>query len=367
MPQLKIDIKKRDLILSSVSIGVLLVLLALAQEGVILDNYGLRVINLCFIYSMLGLSLNLIHGFTGQCSLGSGGFMAIGAYATAILTLSPQAKETMYYMEPILPFLANIQMPYIFALLIGGLLAALAAVIIGFPVFRLKGDYLSIATMGFAEIIRIVFVNAQGLTNGATGLKNISPVVNVWWTFGFLVLTIIFLSRLLKTSYGRAFKAIRSDEFAAEAIGISLMSHKLKSFAISSFIAGIAGGLMASVVGAITPALFKYNIANDILLIVVLGGTCSITGSILGGCIFIISKEALRFLDNGFSIGGITVPGIAGMRMVIFSVLLMVVVLFFRQGIMGTNEFSWDAILNFPRKIRGHLAARSRKNRGIEK
>jgi len=357
-PQAK---KRRDLILSSLCIGILVIFLFLAQEGIILDNYGLRIINLCFIYSILGLSLNLIHGYTGQCSLGSGGFMAIGAYATALLSLSPEVKESLFYMEPIIPCLANVQIPFVVALIIGGILAALASLIIGFPVFKLKGDYLSIATMGFAEIIRIVFVNALSLTNGATGLKNIPPVVNAWWTFIALVLTVLFLARLFKTSYGRAFKAIRSDEFAAEAIGISLMRHKLMSFAISSFIAGVAGGLMASVVGAITPALFKYNIANDILLIVVLGGTCSLTGSILGGCIFIIAKEALRFLDNGFTIGALTVPGIAGMRMVIFSILLMIVVLFFRKGLMGTNEFSWDGILGFPGRLRAKLGSLRKK------
>lgn len=293
--------------------------------------------------------------------------MAIGAYATTLLSLSPATKETLFYLEPIVPFLKNIQLPFIVALLIGGLLAAFASLIIGIPVFRLKGDYLSIATMGFAEIIRIFFVNMINVTNGATGLKNIPPTVNVWWSFACLVIVVLFMSRLFKTSYGRALKAIRSDEFAAEAIGISLMKHKLLSFAISSFIAGVAGGMMASVIGAITPALFKYNIANDILLIVVLGGTCSITGSILGGCLFIIAKEALRFLDNGFAVGPVRIPGVAGMRMVIFSILLMIIVLFFRQGLMGTNEFSWSNIIGFPRKCYAAFRKTAKRRRsGIE-
>lgn len=235
--------------------------------------------------------------------------------------------------------------------MIGGLLTAFAAFLIGIPVFRLKGDYLSVATLGFSEIIRILFVNLQSVTNGATGLKNIPATVNVWWTAAALLLAVLFMVRLLRSSYGRAFKAIRNDAFAAEAVGISLMRHKLLSFTASAFMAGIAGGLMSSVVGAITPTLFRQNISNDILLIIVLGGTGTITGSILGGSIFIIAKEALRFLDNGFSIGPIAIPAIAGLRMVFFSILLMLVVLFFPKGLAQGRELTWDRIFTLPSRV----------------
>lgn len=217
---------------------------------------------------------------------------------------------------------------------------------------------MSVATLGFSEIIRILFVNLQSVTNGATGLKNIPDTANVWWTGAALILAVIFMIRLFRSSYGRAFKAIRNDEFAAEAIGVSLMRHKLLSFCSSAFMAGIAGGLMASVVGAINPTLFKQSLSNDILLIIVLGGTGTITGSILGGCIFVIAKEALRFLDNGFVLGPITIPAIAGLRMVFFSLLLMVVVLFFRKGLAGGKEFSWDWFLSLPGCIRKRISKR---------
>lgn len=343
--------QRRNLVISCISLLLLVILFYYIQNGSVFDNYGIRVINLCLIYSLLGISLNLIQGFTGQFSLGSGGFMAIGAYATTLLSLTPQIKTDLFYLDPIVPWLANVQMPFIVALLVGGILTAFAALLIGIPVFRLKGDYLSVATLGFSEIIRILFVNLQKVTNGATGLKNIPPTVNIWWTGAVLVLAIIFMVRLLKSSYGRAFKAIRNDEFAAEAIGISLMRHKLLAFVSSAFMAGVAGGLMASVIGAINPTLFRQNISNDILLIIVLGGTGTITGSILGGCIFVIAKEALRFLDNGFSIGPIVIPAIAGLRMVFFSILLMVVVLFFQKGLTGGKEFSWDLIISAPRRL----------------
>lgn len=344
--------QRRNTALTCISLLVLIALAYLVQNGFLLDNYGIRVLNLCLIYSLVGISLNLIQGYTGQFSLGSAGFMALGAYVTTLLSLSPEVKETLFYLDPIAPWLGSVHLPFLVSLVLGGLLTAGAAFLIGIPVFRLKGDYLSVATLGFSEIIRIFLVNLQSITNGATGLKNIPATVNVWWTGGALILAILFMVRLFRSSYGRSFKAIRNDEFAAEAIGISLMRHKLLAFCTSAFMAGIAGGLMASVVGAINPSLFRQSLSNDILLIIVLGGTGTITGSILGGFIFVVAKEALRFLDNGFSIGPVTVPAIAGLRMVFFSLLLMIVVLFFQKGLAGGKEFSWDRLLEFPKRLR---------------
>ncbi|MDO4321494.1 MAG: branched-chain amino acid ABC transporter permease [Lachnospiraceae bacterium] len=344
--------QRRNLALTCTTIILLFVFFHFLQNGLILDNYGIRIFNLCLIYSLVGLSLNLIQGYTGQFSLGSAGFMAIGAYATTLLTLTPEVKETLFYLDPIVPWLANIHLPFLAALLLGGILTAFSAFLIGIPVFRLKGDYLSVATLGFSEIIRILLVNLQKISNGTTGLKNIPDTANIWWTGTALILAIVFMIRIFRSSYGRAFKAIRNDEFAAEAIGISLMRHKLLAFCSSAFMAGIAGGLMASVVGAINPNLFRQSLSNDILLIIVLGGTGTITGSILGGFIFVIAKEALRFLDNGFSIGAITFPAIAGLRMVFFSLLLMVVVLFFQKGLAGGKEFSWERIINLPKRVK---------------
>lgn len=344
--------QRRNFALTSISILLLVAFFYLLQNGFLLDNYGIRIVNLCLIYSLVGISLNLIQGYTGQFSLGSAGFMAIGAYVTTLLALSPEVKDTLFYLDPIVPWLADLHLPFLAALVLGGVLTAAAAFLIGIPVFRLKGDYLSVATLGFSEIIRILFVNLQNVTNGATGLKNIPSTVNVWWTGTALILAVLFMVRLFRSSYGRSFKAIRNDEFAAEAIGISLMRHKLLAFCTSAFMAGIAGGLMASVVGTINPALFRQSLSNDILLIIVLGGTGTITGSILGGCIFIIAREALRFLDNGFAIGPVTVPAIAGLRMVFFSLLLMIVVLFFQKGLAGGKEFSWDRLIGFPGRVR---------------
>ncbi|MEG0853903.1 MAG: branched-chain amino acid ABC transporter permease [Angelakisella sp.] len=337
--------QRRDFCLSAVSLLLVVVFLYLTQSGKTVGSYEVRILNLCAIYAVLGLSMNLVNGFTGLFSLGQAGFMALGAYVTTLLFMSPADKAMVFYLEPIVPWLGALQMPFFFALIIGGLVSAGAAFLIGFPVLRLRGDYLAIATLGFSEIIRVIFTNLQTITNGALGIKKIPPTANLWWTMGTLALVVVFLVRLMHGSYGRALKAIREDEIAAESMGIGLFRHKMMSFVISGFIAGVGGGLLASVVGAINPLLFRFVLAYDILLIVVLGGMGSITGTVISAFIITIAKEWLRFLDSGFSLGPIVIPEIAGLRMVVFSALLMMVILFFRRGLMGNKEFNWSMII----------------------
>ena len=347
--------KKKKFTVSSaltvVSLILFTVFIFLVDKGVILGTYEARIIRLCGIYSIAALSMNLVNGFTGQFSLGQAGFMAIGAYVTSILIIPPSSKAAMYYVEPIAPWVEKLHAPFFPALMIGGLFAAAAAFLIGFPVLRLRGDYLAIASLGFSEIIRIFITNIIPITNGALGLKNIPATADIWWTTLAAAAVVLFMLRLMKTSYGRAFKAIRDDEIAASAMGISLFKHKMISFIIGGFLAGVSGGLIASVVGAITPIYFRFTLAYEILLIVVLGGQGSITGSVVGAVILTFSREWLRFLDAGFSIGPIKVPEIAGMRMLVFSVLLMVIILFYRKGLFGTNEFSWKGLSNVLKSV----------------
>jgi len=308
----------------------------------IFDSYQLRILNLCGIYITLGLSLNLIYGFTGMFSLGHAGFMAVGAYTTALLTMSPEQKYENFFLEPLVPWLANVEWNFLFALLMGGALAALAGLLIGMPVLKLKGDYLAIATLGFAEIIRIIFTNIQNVTNGPLGLKGLPAYTNIWWSWGVALVAIIFMVYLFRGSYGRAFIAIREDEVAAEAMGINLFKHKLLSFTIGSFMAGIGGGLLGNLMGTIDPLMFRFLLTFNILLIVVLGGMGSITGTVLAGVVVTVLMEYLRFLDEPMNFFFFKTSAIPGLRMVVFSIMLMVVILFFQRGIMGNREFSWD-------------------------
>jgi branched-chain amino acid transport system permease protein len=334
---------KKNNILTLISVLVLLVLLTIFNKT--FDSYKLRILNLCGVYIVLGLSMNLINGFTGLFSLGHAGFMAVGAYVSALLTMSPELKNTVFYAVPINPALANLSAPFPIALLAGGIITAIVGALIAAPVLRLKDDYLAIATLGFSEIIRVIFTNTQTITNGALGLKGLTRYTNTGWSWGIALFTIFFIKKLIDGSYGKAMLAIREDEIAAEAMGINLFKHKLYSFTIGAFFAGIGGGLLGHMIGTIDPLMFRFILTFNILLIVVLGGIGSITGTVISACVVTVMMEVLRFLEGTMNFGFFQIQGIPGLRMVVFSALLMIVILWYPRGLMGTNEFNWDYIL----------------------
>ncbi|KXG78450.1 branched-chain amino acid ABC transporter permease [Thermotalea metallivorans] len=336
--------KKGRLELNIIAMALFIGLLFLFR--ITFDSYKMKILNLCGIYIILGLSLNLINGFTGLFSLGHAGFMAVGAYTAGLLTMSPAMKEMNFFMKPIVPFLAEVEWPFFPALLMAGVISALMGFLIGSPVLKLKDDYLAIATLGFSEIIRVIFTNTQSLTNGALGLKGLPIYTNIWWSWGAAIFTILFMVFLIKGSYGKALKAIREDEIAAEAMGINLFKHKVMSFTMGAFFAGIGGALLGNLLGTIDPNMFRFVLTFNILLIVVLGGIGSITGTVISAVVVTVAMEALRVLDETINFGFVTIQGIPGMRMVIFSLLLMIVILFYQQGLMGTKEFTWDWFFN---------------------
>lgn len=358
--------KKTDKRNRYLNIGAILLILAILMAlNLTLDNYQIRIFNLCGIYIILSLSMILINGFLGLFSLGHAGFMAIGAYTCALLTMDPAIKKMNFFLQPIVPWLAHVQWPILPAIFLSGILAAFAGLLIGAPVLRLKDDYLAIATLGFAEIIRIIFTNTQTLTNGSLGLKGIETIktvipvmgtsvtINVmWWIWIIAILTVIFMVRLIRGSYGKAFMAIREDEIAAEAMGISIFKHKLLAFVIASFFAGVGGALLGNLMGTIDPLMFRFLLTYNIVMVVVLGGIGSITGGVLSSIVVTILMEVLRFLDGTFAIGSFVIPGMPGLRMVVFSILLMLVIIYRPKGILGTREFSWDWLLGIPAYIK---------------
>ena len=338
--------KKRNIILTLVFLVLVVLGIGLLQVNV--DSYTRRILSLCAIYTIMGLSMNLVNGFTGMFSLGQAGFMAIGAYVVAIFTVPVAERARVFYITPMNPMIADIEMPFVAALILGGIVAAIAAFFIGAPVLRLKGDYLAIATLGFSEIIRIVFTNTQTITNGALGIKGIPTISSLWWTMGVAVVVVILMAALINSSYGRAFKAIREDEIAAEAMGINLFKHKMMSFMISAFMSGIGGGLFAALLGTVDPKQFYFTLTYNFLLIIVLGGMGSITGTIISAFVVTAGLEWLRFLDEPLTIANIAIPLFRpGLRMVVFSLLLMGVVLFYSQGLMGTTELTWDRVFGW--------------------
>ncbi|HNW04010.1 MAG TPA: branched-chain amino acid ABC transporter permease [Oscillospiraceae bacterium] len=311
------------------------------------------------IYSLVAVSMNLLNGFTGLFSLGQAGFMLIGAYVYAIFTMPVAVKvtEQVYkYYACAVPFETGIFV----ALLSAGLAAALFAALIGLPVLRLKSDYLAIATLGFAEIIRAVFQwDALGpVTNGANVMREyldltdvtipftdipFPPTLYVFLATGVCIALIVLL---INSSYGRAFKAIRDDEVAAEAMGINLFKHKEMSFIISSFFAGISGALLAMYQYTVQAAQFKSAMTYEILLIVVIGGIGSVSGSCIASFLYIAASEWwLRGLDMGRFLGidSATVFR-SGFRKFVFSIIIMVIVLFFSRGLMGDREISFRGL-----------------------
>ena len=308
------------------------------------------------IYALLAVSMNLLNGVTGQFSLGQAGFMTLGAYTYAIFTIPVSARPNVYYLYGICDALANVSLPIVPALIVAGLVAAAFAALIGAPVLRLKSDYFAIATLGFAEVVRIVVASSpfNRITNGSMGLNSIPGFKSYYSTFAVVIICIAIMALIKKSTYGRSFRAVRDDEIAAEAMGINLARHKMLSFIISSFFAGIGGALLAMYLKAISSTTFTISTATYyILLMVVIGGMGSFTGSIIASLLVIFAKEWwLRFLDAPLTVGGFNVPLLRpGFRMVIFSIALMVVVLFFRRGIMGDMEFSWDGIYAFFKKL----------------
>lgn len=297
-----------------ISLGLTFIIMQiLISTNIINDYLQATLVTIC-INIILAVSLNLITGFTGQFSLGHAGFMSIGAYVCAIITL---------------------RMPTIWGFIIGVFLGATAAaimgVLVGLPTLRLRGDYLAIATLGMSEIIRIIFLNLE-VTNGAAGLNGIPQFVNWTWLFIFTVGVILFISNFLRSSHGRACISIREDEIAAEAMGIDTVKYKVISFSIGAFCAGIAGALYASYFYFLKPDLFGFLKSVDVLVIVVLGGLGSISGSILAAILLALISSYLQ-----------TFPEI---RMVLYSLLLVIIMIFRPQGLMGSKEVSLSALKN---------------------
>ena len=338
------------------------------------------------IYALVCVSMNLLNGFTGLFSLGQAGFMLIGAYAYSIYSIPADQHASVYQyfdggaiqfsipesLGNVLGVNAGNFIGAILCIIIGGLVAAVFAALIGIPVLRLKSDYLAIATLGFAEIIRAIFQwNGLGkITNGSNLLRKYTNfddiqvqvggmIYKLDTLFPFLIatLSIVIIVLLVNSSYGRAFKSIRDDEVAAEAMGINLFKHKMLSFVISSFFAGVGGALLAMFQTTVQADPFASTMTYELLLIVVIGGIGSITGSCIAAFLYIACSEWwLRFLDSGSFMGMEVSFFRDGFRKVVFSVVIMIIVLFFSRGIMGNKELSFTGIV---RKIRGRKAAKA--------
>lgn len=299
--------------------------------GKYMDNYYYFILVQVGLNILLASSLNLINGITGQFSLGHAAFMGIGAYTTGVLLKHHVAA--MYAPVP----------AALVALLLGGLLAAAAGILLGIPTLRLRGDYLAIATLGFGEIVYTLVINTENIgayqVGGNSGLHNIPAFTNFFWAYAFAIVCVVCVWRLSHSTKGKAFLAIREDEIAAAAMGVDVTFYKVAAFAIGSFFAGIAGGLFATLNKDLSPDSYRFMRSIDFVVMVVLGGSGSITGVILAAIVLTCLPEALHELH------------FEEYRLIIYSLLLIGMMLIRPAGLLGTREL-W-----FKRKLRIKNAA----------
>ncbi len=321
-------------------VGPIVTLLALVALNVVLPRvtnpYHFQVLILVGINIVLAVSLNLVNGFTGQFSIGHAGFMAVGAYASAMFTFK--------FGVPLVAALGMLPSPVaqgvalLLALVAGGLLAAVAGWLVGLPSLRLRGDYLAIVTLGFGEIIRVVILNVDAI-GGARGLPGIPPYANFFWVFGAVVAVVVVARHLATSTHGRALFAIRDDEVAAEALGVDTTRYKVIAFVLGAFFAGVAGGLFAHFLSYLNPSSFTFLKSIEVIAMVVLGGMGSITGSVVAAVVLTLLPEVLRPVKE--------------YRMVIYSLMLIVLMITRPQGLMGTRELSLAGLFRRPRAAKG--------------
>ncbi|MDR3279849.1 MAG: branched-chain amino acid ABC transporter permease [Synergistaceae bacterium] len=305
--------------------GLYVIIMALINDNVLNRYQALMLIPIGFNI-ILAVSLNLSAGFLGQLPLGHAGFMSIGGYSAALLSMS-------------LSMPANVELPL--AIVFGGLVAAAFGILIGLPALRLRGDYLAILTLGFGEIIRVVILNLE-FTGGANCLRGIGKQTTVTWVYIFVLITLFVITTLIKSRHGRAVLAIREDEIAAEASGIPTTYYKVMAFSVSAGFAGVAGGLYAHYLSILDPSTFGFMRSAEILVIVVLGGLGSIFGSVISATVLTILPELLRDFND--------------YRMVIYSLMLVMVMIFKPSGLCGRYEFSLgDTLDGFFTSIRRQL------------
>ena len=321
--------------INAVLVLVFLVVGEFMVSGGVISRYQTGVLEQVGIYIIMAVSLNIATGYLGQLPLGHAGFMSVGGYSCAlfIIHMMPVFGLTAKTMAADNP--AAILLLFL-GLVFGGLCAALCGLVIGIPALRLKGDYLAIITLGFAEIIRVVINNIDGvlgfsLTGGAKGLSGIPSYTSFLRVFIAVVAVLFLIHTMMKSRHGRAILAIRDNEIAAEASGVNVTYYKTLAFVVSAFFAGVGGALYAGCIGVMDPSKFGFMKSVEILVMVVLGGMGSMLGSVISATVLTILPEALR--------------AFATYRMVVYAVVLIIVMIFRPQGLLGSYDFSLSRII----------------------
>jgi len=312
-------------------------------------GYFAGLVNTFGIYIILVASLNLVNGFSGIFSMGHAAFMAIGAYISAFCTLNPQIKRSFLPGMP--EFIKTLQLPMTAAMIIGGIAAMLAALIVGSCVLRMKGHYLSVATLGLIIIVRSVLDNAGRYTNGARGITGLPNYANTWTIFITALAVVYILHRTIKSGFGKELIAIRDDYTAARAMGINSTKMRIMAFVMSAFFAGVGGALWGHMQSVISGKFYYYDLSFRIVQTSIIGGMYTLSGAFIGPLFMTVVPELLRPLEAGMVLFGIKLPQMFGLSKLIMSAFLIILIIFRRQGIMGYSEIIVESIFD-PRTYR---------------
>jgi branched-chain amino acid transport system permease protein len=318
-----------------------------------LHGFWLMLFLLLGINIILAISLTITNSWINFFSVGHGGIMLAGAYAAALLTMPPYLKKDVLGLQ--LPlFILNLQIPFLPALIIGGIVGTIFGVFLVLPSLRLRGFYFCTGTLGFSFIMTTIAENMPNITNGAMGLRQFPAYTNVWWVWGIAILAIYIALRIKRSYIGRALIAVGKDQDLAEHIGINLLKYKTIAFCLSSFFAALAGVLWVHLILNLFPRAFTLNLIFQIVAMIVIGGMGSISGAVIGAVIITFFSHLLSPLEEGFSFLGIAFPRMLGITTILVGILLIAVLIFKREGIMGENEFSIKLIRNWVRRKRLH-------------
>ena len=327
--------------------GPLAAMVALSVGLALLQFSGLAfwqglVVNLG-IFLILVLSLNLSNGFTGVFSLGHIGFMALGAYGAAILTLPLREKQE--YLPNLPRWLAGVHfdfrlgpfsLGFLPATLIAALLVALVALVVGLVLMRLSGHFVAVATLGFLVIVRVLLFNADSFTRGSRTFSNVTPYTNLWWVWAWALVTLYVVWRLKRSPFGRAMLAQREDRWAAQSVGIAVMPPRLLAFVVSAFFTAVAGSLYAHFITSISPTAFYFDLTFKVITMLVVGGMGSVSGSVIGTVLVVALAEGLRRVED--------VTLLYGISQIILAVIFILIIIFRREGLLGQREIPLDRL-----------------------
>src|SRR5574341_732487 len=334
---------------------ILSALIFVAQGS--LSIYYIGLISLVGINAILVISLNITNGYTGMFSLALGGLMGIAAYISGLLTLSPEYKAINL---PSLPtWLITSHWSLFPAALLGALVATLLGTVFTWPSLRLRGHYFALSSLAFAEIVRLLASNMQGITRGAKSLTSIASLTNLWWIYGWLVIEILIVRQLFRTRFGQAMIAIREDEGLAQISGVNLTTTKIHAFIISAFFAGIGGALWVHYTNIVSPGSFRLAVIFTLFIMFTVGGQGSITGAIIGATFITVLPQILRPLEEGGVIFGFKLPPLYGLTQIIMALFLVLILVKRPDGIMGRKEISFEWINIFWNRIRDKISNRS--------